>query len=112
MSRAVAELFREQSALRENRDRARLKHLFLQQDWTAKSFLAELEARLGYKLDAAEYESVPADIYRDHVGIHPQRQPGLAYVGASVIRGRLSGDQLAQGAHPSEHFVNGKIATT
>jgi sulfite reductase (ferredoxin) len=110
--RAVAELFREQSALRESRERARLKHLFLQQGWTAERFLAELEARLGYKLDPAETESVPADIYRDHIGVHPQKQPGLAYVGASVLRGRLSGDQLAQVAELSEQFGTGEVRTT
>ena len=110
--RAVAEIFREQSGLRENRERARLKHLFLQQGWTAERFLAELETRLGYKLDPAEYEVVPADIYRDHVGIHPQKQPGLAYVGASVLRGRLSGDQLANAAELSERFGTGELRTT
>lgn len=110
--RAVAELFREQSGLRENRERARLKHLFLQQGWSAERFLADIEARLEYKLDPAEYESIPADIYRDHVGIHPQKQPGLAYVGASVLRGRLSGDQLAQVAELSERFGTGTVRTT
>jgi sulfite reductase (ferredoxin) len=110
--RAVAELFREQSALRENRERARLKHLFLQQGWDAARFRAELEGRLGYKLDSAEYEPVPADIYRDHVGIHPQKQTGLAYVGASVLRGRLSGDQLARVAELAERFGTGEIRTT
>jgi sulfite reductase (ferredoxin) len=110
--RAVAELFCDQSILRENRDRARLKHLFLQQGWTAERFLNEIEARLGYKLDPAEYEPVPSDIYRDHVGIHPQRQPGLAYVGASVLRGRVSGDQLAEVANLADRFGTGEIRTT
>ena len=110
--RGIAEIFREQSGLRENRERARLKHLFLQHGWTAERFLAELEARLGYKLDAAEYEAVPNDIYRDHVGIHAQKQPGLAYVGASVLRGRLSGDQLEHVAELSERFGRSEIRTT
>lgn len=110
--RAVAELFREQSALRENRERARLKHLFLREGWDGPRFLSELESRLGYKLDPAEDERIPADIYRDHVGIHPQKQPGLAYVGASVLRGRLSGDQLAHVAELSERFGTGEIRTT
>ncbi|MBV9073335.1 MAG: nitrite/sulfite reductase [Acidobacteria bacterium] len=110
--RAVAELFREQSSLRENRERARLKHLFLQQGWTPERFLAQAEDRLGYKLDAAEYEPVPADIYRDHVGIHPQKQPGLAYVGASVLRGRVSGEQLTRLAELAERFGTGDIRTT
>jgi len=108
----VAELFREQSGLRENRERARLKHLFLQQGWTEERFRCELEWRLGFKLEPAEYEQVPSDVYRDHVGIHPQRQPGLAYVGASVLRGRVSGDQLAQAAELSERFGTGELRTT
>ncbi|HWY71734.1 MAG TPA: nitrite/sulfite reductase [Terriglobales bacterium] len=110
--RGVAELFREQSTLRESRERARLKHLFLQQGWTEERFRCELEWRLGFKLDAAEYEQVPSDIYRDHVGIHPQKQPGLAYVGASVLRGRVSGDQLAHAAELSERFGSGELRTT
>ncbi|HVH86695.1 MAG TPA: nitrite/sulfite reductase [Terriglobales bacterium] len=110
--RAVAELFREQSALRENRERARLKHLFLREGWDGPRFLSELESRLGYKLDPAEDERIPADVYRDHVGIHPQKQPGLAYVGASVLRGRLSGDQLAHVAELSERFGTGEVRTT
>jgi len=110
--RAVAELFREQSTLRENRERARLKHLFLREGWDAERFLAQLEARLGYKLDPAEDERIPSDIYRDHVGIHPQKQLGLAYVGASVLRGRLSGEQLAHIAELSERFGTGEIRTT
>ena len=110
--RAVAELFREQSALRESRERARLKHLFLQQGWTEERFRCELEWRLGFKLEPAEYEQIPSDIYRDHVGIHPQRQPGLAYVGASVLRGRVSGDQLSQAAELSERFGTGELRTT
>src|SRR2546421_4129344 len=110
--RGVAELFREQSALRENRERARLKHLFLQQGWTEERFRGELEWQLGYKLDAAEYEQVPADVYRDHVGVHAQKQPGLAYVGASVLGGRVSGDQIAQAAELSERFGRGELRTT
>lgn len=110
--RAVAELFREQSALRENRERARLKHLFLQQGWTAERFLGEVESRLGYKLDPAEFEQMSADVYRDHVGIHPQKQPGLVYVGASVLRGRLSGDQLAHVAELADRFGTGEVRTT
>ena len=110
--RGVAELFREQSSLRENRERARLKHLFLQQKWSEERFRCELEWRLGYKLDPAEYEQAPADIYRDHVGIHPQKQPELAYVGASVLRGRVSGEQLEQAAELSERYGSGELRTT
>jgi sulfite reductase (ferredoxin) len=59
-------------------------------------------------LAPAADESVPADILRDHTGIHPQKQPGLSYVGASVLRGRLTGDQLAAAAHLAERFADPK----
>ncbi|HTP44128.1 MAG TPA: nitrite/sulfite reductase, partial [Candidatus Acidoferrum sp.] len=45
--RAIAELFRDRDELRENRDRARLKHLFTQHGWTPERFLSELNGRLG-----------------------------------------------------------------
>ncbi|MFZ0339094.1 MAG: nitrite/sulfite reductase, partial [Terracidiphilus sp.] len=84
VARGVAEIFRDQMVLRESRDRARLKYLFMREGWTPDSFLEELNKRIGFKLDPAVPENIPDEALRDHVGIHPQRQPGLAYVGASV----------------------------
>jgi len=110
--RGVAEIFRDQQVLRESRERARLKYLFLREGWTAESFLDELHRRIGSKLDAAAPEKVPADILRDHTGIHPQRQPGLAYVGASVLRGRLTGEQLEAAAELAERFGSGSLRVT
>ena len=111
---ATAEIFREQQELRENRARARFKYLFMRHGWTAESFLEALEARLGYKLDPSPVmeDVVPDDVYRDHIGIAPQRQPGLSSVGASVLRGRLSGDQLLQLANIAEQYGNGELRTT
>jgi len=102
--RAIAEVFRDQLGLRESRDRARLKYLFMKEGWTAERFLLEIESRLGYSLDPGVEEEIPEDILRDHAGIHPQRQPGLSYVGASVLRGRLTGDQLAAAAELAERY--------
>ena len=66
----------------------------MKQGWTADSFLAELNRRLGYDLAPAGQESVPDDVYRDHTGVNPQVQPGLSSVGISVLRGRLTSAQL------------------
>ena len=90
---AVLRIFKEQTELRENRARARLKYLFMRHGWTAETMLEAIEAKLGTKLDPSpvDEDAVPDDIYRDHVGVTPQRQPGLSAVGASVLRGRLSG---------------------
>ena len=108
----ITELFRRQQGLRESRDRARMKYLFLKEGWTTDSFLAELESIIGFKLDPAVDEQVPDDVYRDHVGIHPQKQNGLSYVGASVLGGRMSGDQLYQAAELAEKFGSGELRAT
>ena len=112
VARGVAEIFRDQMVLRESRDRARLKYLFMREGWTPDSFLAELNSRIGFKLDPAVPENIPDEALRDHVGIHPQRQPGLAYVGASVLRGRMTGEQLESVADLADRFGSGSLRAT
>ncbi|MDR3726100.1 MAG: nitrite/sulfite reductase [Terracidiphilus sp.] len=112
VTRTVAEIFRDQQGLRENRSRARMKYLFLQEGWTAESFLAELQSRLDFTLLPAAPEVVPDDIYRDHVGVQPQRQAGLSIVGATVLRGRLTGEQLEAAADLAERLGSGRLRTT
>jgi sulfite reductase (ferredoxin) len=110
--RGIAEIFRESEVLREHRERARLKFLFLRQGWTAESFQRELETRLGFRLEPAADEQVPNDLYRDHVGIHPQKQSGYFYVGASVLRGRISAQQMRTAAELAERHADGRLRTT
>jgi sulfite reductase (ferredoxin) len=111
---AVVRIFREQDALRENRTRARIKYLFMRHGWTAETMLEAIEAKLGYKLDPSPVaeDIIPDDVYRDHIGITPQRQPGLSAVGASVLRGRLSGDQLHSLADLAEKYGDGSLRAT
>jgi sulfite reductase (ferredoxin) len=110
--RGVAEIFRDEQVLRESRDRARLKYLFMREGWTAERFLRELEARVGYKFDPGVAEDEPEDILRDHAGIYKQKQAGLSYVGASVLRGRMTGDQLAAAAELAERYGSGNLRAT
>ncbi len=110
--RGIAELFRRQQGLRQSRDRARLKYLFLAEEWTAERFLTELEAILGYKLAPGVADEVPDDVFRDHSGVHPQRQPGLYSVGVSVLNGRLSGQTLLALADLVETYAGGELRTT
>ena len=111
---ATAEIFREQQELRENRTRARIKYLFMRHGWTAESFLEALETKLGYKLDPSPVteDVIPDDVYRDHIGVASQRQARLSSVGASVLRGRISGEQLHQLAVLAEQYGSGELRTT
>jgi len=111
-AKAVAEIFRDQQGLRESRDRARLKYLFMKEGWTAESFREELQKRVSFTLERAGEETAPSDVFRDHAGIHPQREAGLSYVGASVLRGRLTGEQLEAAADLAERFGKGRLRAT
>ncbi len=110
--KGIAELFRDSEVLREHRERARLKFLFLRHGWTAERFQSELEDRIGFKLDPAVEELPPDDVYRDHVGISPQRQPGLTYVGAVALRGRITADQMQAAADLAERYATGELRAT
>jgi sulfite reductase (ferredoxin) len=109
---AITEIFRDQDSLRQSRERARLKHLFTQQGWTAESFLEELNSRLGFDLEPSADEIRPADVYRDHSGIQPQKQPGLYSVGAAVLRGRITAQQLRAAANLADRLADGHLRTT
>jgi sulfite reductase (ferredoxin) len=110
--KAITEIFRDQQVLRESRDRARLKYLFMKQGWTPQDFLNELQSRLPFTLLPGVPEDVPDETLRDHVGIHAQRQPGLSYVGASVLSGRLSGEQLEAAADLADKYGSGSLRAT
>jgi sulfite reductase (ferredoxin) len=110
--RAIAEIFRDSESLREHRERARLKFLFMREGWTAERFKKELEHRLGFALDAAVPDHPPADVYRDHMGVRRQKQSGLVSVGASVLRGRITADQMQAVADLADRFANGELRTT
>ncbi len=110
--RAVAEIFRDADVLREHRERARLKHLFLRHGWTADGALENIQRRLPFALERAAPEQPPDDVYRDHVGVHPQKQPGYVYVGAAVLRGRIFAHQMHAAANAAECFGSGELRTT
>ncbi|AFL87956.1 sulfite reductase, beta subunit (hemoprotein) [Terriglobus roseus DSM 18391] len=109
----ITEIFRDQQGtLRESRTHARMKFMFIKDGWTAETFLAELERKLGYKLDPAPDEIVPDDLFRDHTGVLPQQQDGLSSVGITVLRGRLNASQLRTLADLADEFGNGDLRCT
>jgi sulfite reductase (ferredoxin) len=110
--KGITESFRDSDALRQSRESARLKFLFKKHGWTAESFQTELERRLGFRLDLAVPEEPPADVYRDHVGIRAQKQEGYRYVGAAVLRGRITPEQMRAAADLAERFASGELRTT
>ncbi len=110
--RGVAEVFRDSDVLREHREKARLKFLFLRHGWTEARFQEALEKRLGFALAPGVPDEVPLDRFRDHLGIRAERRDGYYSVGVPVLRGRLSATQLASVATAAERFASGRLRTT
>ena len=110
--KGITEIFRDSEVLRQNREKARLKFLFLTHGWTAERFQKELEQRTGFPLDPAEPEEPPSDIYRDHVGVHPQRQDGYYYAGIAILRGRMTAEQMRVTADLADRYGNGELRIT
>jgi len=110
--KGISEIFRDSDVLRQNREKARLKFLFLTHGWTTERFLEELERRIGFRLEPAVADNPPDDVYRDHVGIHAQKQDGYAYAGLAVLRGRMSPADMRAVAELADRYGTGELRTT
>jgi sulfite reductase beta subunit-like hemoprotein len=106
---AVTTIFRDYGN-RENRKAARLK--FLVADWGIERFEAEVRARLDWTPDPAEDWPEPRKNFRDHIGIHAQKQDGLYWIGAAVLSGRLHAEQLYEAAQVADEFGQANVRTT
>ncbi len=105
---------------RGDRKKARLKHLL--ETWTLDQYLAETEKLLGYQLfraplDAAgkspleEERALPA-VPHSHIGVFPQKQPGLNYVGAALPVGQITPKQMLRLADLADNYGSGEVRLT
>lgn len=105
----ISAIYRDEG-YRDARTCARLK--FLMADWGPVKFAAELEKRIGRKLEVGEDWVMPKDAETDHFGVHEQKQDGLNYVTISCLGGRITANKLRQIAELSEQFGDGTISNT
>jgi ferredoxin-nitrite reductase len=105
VTRAIAQLFGELGN-RESRGLARMRYLV--QELGPERFRAELAARARFDLVPAG-EDLTTRYRGDHVGVHPQHEPGLRYVGCSVPVGRMSGIELVEAARLARTYGDGTL---
>ena len=105
LCRGVAQVFGELGN-RENRGLARMR--YLAQELGPEGFRAALDERRTSPLTPAGRELTTA-FRGDHVGVHPQKQPGLLYVGCSVPVGRMHGLDLVELARLAETYGDGGV---
>lgn len=105
----VISIFRDYG-YRRLRTRARLK--FLVADWGPEKFRQILEDEyLQRKLTDGPAPEQPADVWRDHLGVHKQRD-GRFYVGFAPRVGRVDGTTLTKIAEVAEAHGSGRLRTT
>lgn len=98
---------------RTDRKKARLKYLV--DKWGVEKFLAETEKRLAFpliRLPVEECDPRGAIDRAGHIGVHPQSQPGLHYIGVSVPVGRLPVHQMRALADIAEQCGSGELRLT
>jgi ferredoxin-nitrite reductase len=102
---------------RTDRKKARLKHLL--ESWSLDRYLAETESLLGTKLlrrpfDPAEQTTTlfVGNAQHAHIGIYPQKQKGLCYIGVALPVGQITAKQLAQLADLADNYGAGEVRLT
>ncbi|MGH3042024.1 MAG: nitrite/sulfite reductase [Gaiellaceae bacterium] len=87
---AILDAWKTDLRYRVSRVKARLK--FMVDDIGPEGMRERVEALLGYRLEDHEPSELPRPV--DHLGVRPQKQPRLSYVGVPVHLGLMSAEQL------------------
>jgi ferredoxin-nitrite reductase len=98
---------------RTNRNKARLKYVL--DRLGLETFLGHVEEKLGRKLERAPPEAIeprPAFDRMAHVGVHPQKQRGLNWIGVVLPVGKLTAEQMRGLAAVAREEGDGDIRLT
>jgi ferredoxin-nitrite reductase len=98
---------------RTDRNKARLKYVL--DAWGFEKYLAAVEEKLGSTLLRAPAEAVaprPAFDRTAHIGVHPQKQEGLHWIGVVLPVGKLTGEQMRGLAKIARDLGDGDIRLT
>ena len=98
---------------RTDRKKARLKYLV--DEWGVDKFLEETEKLLAFplmRLAAEDCEPRQAIDRAAHIGVHPQAQPKLHYIGVSVPVGQLPAQQMRALADLADEYGTGELRLT
>jgi ferredoxin-nitrite reductase len=108
-SLSILRLFRD-NGLRANRTKARL--MFLIDEWGIEKFRAEAERVHGKTLATAALKDEIEWEKRDHIGVYPQKQAGLNYVGLHIPVGKLNATDFFELARLAEVYGTGELRFT
>jgi ferredoxin-nitrite reductase len=109
---ALTEVYRDYILQQSNLRKApRLRALL--KDWDVDRYLQTVSQQLDFPLKTEiENWNRLTPIPYDHLGIHPQQQAGLSYVGVSLPLGQLQTQQLRALANLSQQYGDGSLRLT
>jgi ferredoxin-nitrite reductase len=98
---------------RTDRRKARLKYVL--DGWGIERYLAETEKHLPFKLRRVPAEAIaprPPVAKHGHIGVHPQKQDGLNYIGVVAPVGRITATQMRGLADLAANLGSGTLRLT
>jgi ferredoxin-nitrite reductase len=95
-----------------NKRRLRLRDLL--NTFSCENYLQEVEQRLAFTLYRSQTCPIPQkiDAKYQHIGIHPQRQKGLFYIGVVLPLGRVESRQMRGLADLAAKYGSGTLRLT
>ncbi|XP_061350988.1 ferredoxin--nitrite reductase, chloroplastic [Gastrolobium bilobum] len=110
--KAVLEAYRDLGT-RGNRQKTRM--MWLIDELGIEVFRSEVEKRMpGKQLERASQEDLVQKQWerRDYLGVHPQKQEGLSYVGIHIPVGRVQADEMDELARLADEYGTGELRLT
>ena len=98
---------------RTNRLKARLKYVL--DTMGVEKFMTAVEEKFGRKLTRAAAEAIsvrPAFDRMAHIGVHPQKQPGVNWIGVVLPLGKITSEQMRGLAKIARDLGDGDIRLT
>ncbi|CAL1389493.1 unnamed protein product [Linum trigynum] len=112
LCKAVLEAFRDLGT-RGNRQKTRM--MWLIDELGIEGFRAEVEKRMpNQELEQSSPEELVEKKWerRDYLGVHPQKQQGLSYIGLHIPVGRLQADEMDSLARLADEYGTGELRLT
>ncbi|CAL1389280.1 unnamed protein product [Linum trigynum] len=112
LCKAVLEAFRDLGT-RGNRQKTRM--MWLIDELGIERFRAEVEKRMpNRELERSSPEELVEKKWerRDYLGVHPQKQQGLSYIGLHIPVGRLQADEMDSLARLADEYGTGELRLT
>jgi ferredoxin-nitrite reductase len=106
---AILSVFRDHGP-RANRQKSRL--MWLLDQWGIEKFRSAVEQECGFTLQPAALKDAIDWDKRDHLGVYPQKQAGLNYVGLAVPVGRLTAQDMFELARLADVYGSGELRLT